>query len=235
MRRVAVLQSNYIPWKGYFDIINTVDVFIWYDDVQYTKRDWRNRNRIKTAQGVRWLTVPCGSSCKRLINQVELRDPGWQKNHWEIISQAYGRAPFFSYFRSLFEELYLGRRWNMLVEMNRAFVEKICREILGINTVFRDSSEFQLRATKAERMIELLEQAGAESYLSGPAARDYIDEGAFLNRGIALDWMDYSGYPNYPQLHGSFEHRVSILDLLFNVGASADWYIWGWREKHGVS
>ena len=230
MNRVAVLQSNYIPWKGYFDLINSVDVFIWYDDVQYTKSDWRNRNRVKTAQGVRWLTVPCGSPGKRLIDQVELRDPGWQRTHWEIISQAYARAPFFGYFRPFFEDLYLGRRWYSLAEMNRAFVKKICREILGITTVFRDSTEFHLRSNKTARLLDLLHQAETGSYLSGPAARDYLEEGAFRDQGIALEWMDYSGYPAYPQLHGSFEHRVTVLDLLFNVGADADRYIWGWRE-----
>lgn len=235
MKRVAVLQSSYIPWKGYFDIINAVDVFVWYDDVLYTKNDWRDRNRIKTSQGTRWLNVPCGRHGKRLINQVELHDPTWQRDHWKTITQAYSRAPFYANYRAFFEELYLGRRWDMLFEMNRAFVTGICQEILGIETIFRDSSEFCLKGTRTDRLLDLLEQEGTERYLSGPAARSYIDERAFLDRGIALDWMDYSGYPIYPQRHGPFEHRVSILDLLFHVGADAGWYIWGWREEHEAS
>ncbi len=230
MTRVAILQSNYIPWKGYFDLINSVDVFVWYDDVQYTTRDWRNRNRIKTAQGLRWLTVPCGSCRSRLINQVALHDPGWQEVHWNTLSRAYARAPFFADYRDFFEALYLGRRWRSLSEMNRTFITRICREILGIRTSFRDSTEFDLTAAKADRLLELLEQIGADSYLSGPAARDYLDTRLFEERGIAVEWMDYDGYPAYPQLHGPFEHRVTLLDLLFHVGDDAGGYIWGGRE-----
>lgn len=230
MKRVAIVQSNYIPWKGYFDLINAADVFVWYDDVQYTPRDWRNRNRIKTAQGPRWLTVPCGSHRTRLINQVELRDSLWQQIHWRTLSRAYARAPHFARYRSFFESLYLERRWRNLSRMNRTFIERICREILGTRTVFRTSTEFDLEASKSARLLELLEQIGADRYLSGPSARDYIDERAFAARGIAVEWMDYDGYPTYPQLHGPFEHRVTILDLLFHVGDEAGWHIWGWRE-----
>lgn len=231
MTQVAILQSNYIPWKGYFDLINAVDVFVWYDDVQYTPRDWRNRNRIKTAQGLRWLTVPCGSHRSRLINQVDLQDPGWQESHWETLSRAYAQAPFFDDYRAFFEALYLGNRWHTLSRMNQTFIESICRDILGIQTLFRDSTEFDLTASKADRLLELLEQIGADRYLSGPSARDYIDTRVFRDRGITVDWVDYEGYPAYPQLHGPFEHRVTLLDLLFHVGDDAGRYIWGERES----
>jgi len=230
MKQVAVLQSNYIPWKGYFDIINSVDEFIWYDDVQYTKRDWRNRNRIKTSRGSQWLTIPCRGKGRPLINQVEIDDPSWRQKHWQTLSRAYCRAPYFNDFHDYFEELYLGRRWQLLHEVNRTFVERICQDILGVTTRFVDSARYSLESSKQERMLDLLEQAGADRYLSGPAAKDYLDEGEFLDRGIELVWMDYGGYPVYPQLHGRFEHKVSILDLLFNVGDRAPWYIWGWRE-----
>lgn len=235
MKQVAVLQSNYIPWKGYFDIINAVDEFIWYDDVQYTKNDWRNRNRIKTSHGTQWLTVPCGSSGSRNIDQVELRDPRWQRTHWKTISQAYARAPHFPTYRDFFAELYLGRRWNTLCELNHAFVESICREILHIETRFRSSSDYELPTGRNERLLDLLVQVDADRYLSGPTAAKYIDEPSFQDRGIGIDWMDYSGYPIYPQLHGGFEHQVTVLDLLFHVGADAEWYIWGWREGRDLT
>jgi len=230
MKRVAVLQSNYVPWKGYFDLIDSVDEFVWYDDVQYTRRDWRNRNRIKTPHGSQWLTIPCRAKGRPLINQVEIDDPNWQQKHWRILSQAYARAPHFEDFRDYFEEIYLGQHRQMLYEVNRSFVERICRDILGITTRFVDSARFNLASSKQNRMLDLLERLGADQYLSGPAAKDYLDEREFSRRGIDLLWMDYGGYPVYPQLYGPFTHEVSILDTIFNVGDRAAWYIWGWRE-----
>src|SRR5579864_7157911 len=107
--RAAVLQSNYIPWKGYFDIIHDVDVFVFYDDVQYTKNDWRNRNRIKTAGGVQWLTVPTGSDINRRICDVSLPDPNWTRKHWRTLHQAYSHAPHFHRYESFLSEIYLER------------------------------------------------------------------------------------------------------------------------------
>jgi hypothetical protein len=231
MKRVAILQSNYIPWKGYFDIIHSVDEFVWYDDVQYTKRDWRTRNKIITANGTLWLTVPCSGKRDLLINQVELKDPKWQEKHWKTLSNAYSKAPFFSQYREFFKELYLGRRWEMLYLMNRTFVEKISQEILGIKTIFSDSTDYDAQGRKQGRLLDIIEKARADTYLSGPAAKNYIDEDEFHRQNISLEWMDYSGYPEYPQLYGEFTHTVTILDLLFNVGNEAPWYIWGWREE----
>jgi hypothetical protein len=231
MKRVAILQSNYIPWKGYFDIIHSVDEFVWYDDVQYTKRDWRTRNKIITANGTQWLTVPCSGKSSLLINQVELKDPRWQEKHWKTLSNAYSKAPFFSQYREFFKELYLGRRWEMLYLMNRTFVEKISQEILGIKTIFSDSTDYDAQGRKQGRLLDIIEKARADTYLSGPAAKNYIDEDEFHRQNISLEWMDYSGYPEYPQLYGEFTHTVTILDLLFNVGNEAPWYIWGWREE----
>ena len=230
MKAVAILQSSYIPWKGYFDIINSVDEFVWYDDVQYTKNDWRNRNRIITANGTQWMTVPCSGKGGLLINQVELKNPRWQEKHWKTLSNAYSKAPYFSLYREFFEELYLGCQWKILYQMNRAFIEKISREILGINTIFNDSIDYDVQGGKQDRLISLIEKSGATNYISGPAAKNYIDEDRFHQHNISIEWMDYSGYPSYPQIYGEFTHTVSILDLLFNVGDEAPWYIWGWRE-----
>ena len=230
MKAVAILQSSYIPWKGYFDIIHTVDEFVWYDDVQYTKNDWRNRNRIITANGTQWMTVPCSGKGGLLINQVELKNPRWQEKHWKTLCNAYSKAPYFSLYREFFEELYLGCRWKILYQMNCTFIEKISQEILGINTTFSDSMDYDVQGGKQDRLISILEKSGAKTYISGPAAKNYIDEDRFRYHNINIEWMDYSGYPDYPQIYGDFTHTVSILDLLFNVGEEAPWYIWGWRE-----
>jgi hypothetical protein len=229
MTRVAVLQSNYLPWKGYFDIINDVDTCIFYDDVQYTKNDWRNRNRIKTPAGGQWLTVPSGASLDRLVCEVTLPESSWQSKHWKSLQQNYSRAPFFGRYRDFFEHAYLGTRWESLSELNQFLIKSVSRQFLGITTRFEDSRRFLLTGQKQERLMRLLEQAGCSHYLSGPAGAGYLDEKAFVRAGIRLGYKDYSGYPVYEQLHPPFEHRVSIIDLLFNVGEDAPDFIWGWR------
>lgn len=227
-KRVAVLQSSYIPWKGYFDIIHDVDLFIFYDDVQFTYQDWRSRNRVIANSSPSWLTVPTGSNIKRLINEVQLADTGWQRKHWSTIRHAYTKARHFREYSQLVEDLYLGTVWKSLSEMNQSFTRRIA-DVLGIRTEFRDSLEFDAAGSKLDRLIDLLVKAGATHYLSGPAARSYIDPQRFEAAGIQLEYKDYSGYPEYRQLSDSFEHAVSILDLLFNVGSDAPHYIWGWR------
>jgi len=224
------LQSNYIPWKGYFDIIHDVDLFVFYDDLQYTKNDWRNRNRIKTANGASWITIPVGEDCNRLICDVEIHNPLWQTKHWKTLQQCYCRCPHFARYRTFFEEVYMGKRWNNLSDLNQYLIREISREFLDIKTAFKDSREYALNGRKLERLMDLVIQSGAGSYVSGPAAKDYIDPGRFADRKIELVWKDYSGYPEYPQRYAPFEHRVSILDLLFNMGPDAPWYIWGWRH-----
>ena len=233
MSRVAVIQSNYLPWQGYFDIIHDVDLFIFYDDVQFTKNDWRNRNRIKTANGTNWLTIPVGGHLDRNICDVELVDPGWQKKHWRSISQAYARAPHFARYREFFEHVYLGHQWRLLSELNAFLTVSIARDFLGMRAEFKDSRDYKPEGTRLERLIDVLRKAGATSYVSGPAARSYIDESAFSRAGIELVWKSYDGYPEYPQIHPPFEHTVSIVDLLFNVGPDATEYIWGWQQRFG--
>lgn len=228
-RRVAVLQSSYIPWKGYFDIINDVDTFIFYDDVQFTYQDWRSRNRIIANGSTHWLTVPTGSNIDRLIHEVSLPDPRWQKKHWRTISQSYAKAPHFRDYRDLFEEIYLGHQWRNLSELNQHLVTTIARDLLGVKVDFRDSREYGAEGQKLDRLLDLLAKAGTTRYVSGPAASSYIDPLRFQAAGIELVYKDYGGYPEYPQSHAPFRHDVSVLDLLFQTGVDAPAYIWGWR------
>jgi len=230
VKKVAILQSNYIPWKGYFDIIHDVDLFVFYDDVQYTKNDWRNRNRIKTTNGVQWLTVPVGQGLDRLTCEVALVDPHWAQKHHKTLCQYYGKAPHFRHYREFLDEVYLGRRWDTLVGLNHFLIKTIAREFLGITTLFADSRDYPAQGKKLDRLIDLLNQVEAEYYLSGPAAKSYIDPEAFAGAGIALAFKDYAGYPEYSQFHPPFDHAVTIFDLLFHAGPDAPWYIWGWRE-----
>lgn len=235
MKRVAAIQSNYIPWKGYFDIIHDVDEFVFHDDLQYTKGDWRNRNRIKTREGVRWLTIPVGASERRLIRDVVLPSPAWARDHWRRIEASYRMAPHFAAYRGYFETLYLGRTWRWLSELNQAFITGIARDLLGSTTTFTDSMSLGLTRAKGDRVIEIVGRTRADEYVSGPAARAYITDETFAAAGVRVAWKDYGGYPEYPQLHGWFRHDVTILDLLFHTGPAAPWYIWGWRTGARVA
>lgn len=230
-RRVAILQSNYIPWKGYFDLIHDVDLFIFFDDVQYTQRDWRNRNKIKTSRGLEWLTAPTNGTRQHLIHEVEFVDVKWQSTHWQTLRHNYGKASHFERYRPFLEDVYLGQQWKYLSELNQHLIEKISRQFLGISAEFVDSRQYHAVGAKQGRIIDLLIKSGATSYVSGPSAKDYIDEAEFAQIGIELVWKDYSGYPEYPQLHPPFEHGATILDLLFHTGPEASRYIWGWRER----
>lgn len=226
MKRVAIVQSNYIPWKGYFDMIASVDEFILFDDMQYTRRDWRNRNYIKTPKGAEWLTIPVEVKGKYLqkIRETRVSDPGWREDHWKAIVYNYSRARHFADYRAVFEELYLGSSEAMLSRINFSFIKAICG-VLGIGTRITWSMDYELVEGKTERLVGLCKSAGAGHYLSGPAARDYIDPQLFEREGIGLSYMDYAGYPEYTQLHGPFTHAVTVLDLLFNEGPAAPMFM----------
>jgi hypothetical protein len=226
MKRVAIVQSNYIPWKGYFDMIAAVDEFILYDDMQYTRRDWRNRNRIKTPNGLQWLTVPVKVKGKyhQKIRDTEIDGSDWASAHWRTLIQNYRKAPHFNDIAAWLEGLYLAEPHTRLSRLNRRFIDAICA-YLGIATVVSNSWDYSLVDGKTERLADLCARAGGTEYLSGPAAKDYIDESVFTDRGIKLTWFDYSGYPEYPQLWGEFSHGVTILDLLFNCGEDTHRYM----------
>lgn len=235
MKKVAIIQSNYIPWKGYFDIIHDVDQFVFYDDVQYTKNDWRNRNKIKSQNGLNWLTIPIGSHNEKLIYEVEVKDSSWTKKHWETLKQSYSKAPYFNKYENFFTNFYLGCKWTNLSELNQYLIKTISKEFLGIDTDFRDSREFHPAGFKLNRLIDILLKVGADLYISGPTAKSYINEDRFKEVGIKLVYKDYSGYPEYSQQFPPFEHAVSILDVLFNCGPQTPDYIWGWRERNVTS
>ena len=219
MKKVAILQSNYIPWKGYFDMIAVVDEFILYDDIQYTRRDWRNRNQIKTPQGVQWLTVPVQVKGKydQKIKDTLIDGSEWAMAHWKALAQNYRRAPHFDEIAVWLEPLYIAESYTHISQLNRCFIEAICR-YLDIKTVISNSRDYTLLDGKTERLADLCMQAGGTEYISGPAARDYVAEKVFTDMGLKLTWFDYIGYPEYPQLWGQFSHGVTILDLLFNCG-----------------
>ncbi len=226
-KRVAIVQSNYIPWKGYFDLVNSVDECILYDDMQYTRRDWRNRNKIKTAAGVEWLTIPVVVKGRfhQAIRDVFVADADWARVHWLTITQSYGRAPGFARFEAPIEEAYRSAgSMTSLSEINAHFLRTVCG-LLGIDTHLGSSMDYRLAEGKTERLVDLCRQAGATHYLSGPAARAYIDEPLFAHAGIELSYMDYDDYREYPQPYPPFEHGVSILDLLFSVGDDAPSYL----------
>ena len=226
MKKVAILQSNYIPWKGYFDLIAFVDEFIIYDDMQFTKRNWRNRNKIKTPTGLQWLSVPVLSKGKfhQKINETMINGNQWQKDHWHTLTKNYSRARFYDEISNWLKPLYLERDYSLLSDLNRTFMDAICA-FLKIKTTISNSSDYELAGGKTERLANLCKQAGTSEYISGPAAKDYIDKGVFKSLGIQLSWFDYSGYKAYDQLWGSFCHDVSILDLLFNCGKDAIRYL----------
>lgn len=224
MKTVAILQPNYIPWKGYFDLIASCDLFVLYDDVQYTKNDWRNRNLIKTPSGVKWLTIPVGGKINREIREVEISDPRWSHKHWKSLLANYARARFAGEIFDLFKPVYLSETHSSLVAVNRRLIELVC-SYLRIKTEIRLSSEFSMRMPGSDGVLALCETLGATHYLSGPSARAYLNLDSFASSGIAVRWFEYSDYPVYPQLWGAFEHRVTILDVLFNCGPSSRRYI----------
>lgn len=226
MKKVAIVQSNYIPWKGYFELIAAVDEFILYDDMQYTRRDWRNRNLIKTPRGVEWLTIPVKAkgNFHAKIREIETERPDWPALHWSVLSHNYASAPFFAETAEWLRPLYEGISTVNLSEINRIFITAACRR-LGISTAIKNSWDYQLIEGKSERLADLCAQAGADLYISGPAARGYLEEEAFRRIGIEVRWFNYDGQPEYPQLWGPFTHKVSVLDLLFNTGGNARSYL----------
>ncbi len=227
-KKVAILQSNYIPWKGYFDLIKLVDEFVIYDDVQYTKNDWRNRNKIKTPKGLKWLTIPAETSGRltnaRLVRETRIVDKNWNKKHWNTIRFNYSKAKYFSEYRNFFEDLYLNCGYEYLTEINHSFLIAI-NSILSIKTNITRSEEYDLSGGQTGRLVNICKSLGATEYITGPAAGKYINEELFGQENIKLSWMDYSGYPEYNQLYPPFEHSVSIIDLIFNEGLNSAKYM----------
>jgi hypothetical protein len=224
--RISIIQSCYIPWRGFFDLIGRCDEYVMFDHVQYARRHWHNRNRIKTATGLAWLTIPVITKgrLEQTIDEVEIEKP-WTAKHWRAIELAYQRAPYFSRLAPTIHDWYeRAANVKQLSEVNAIFLTEIAR-LLGVHTRFVRDTAYPAQGKKTERLLAIIRAAGADRYLSGPSAKSYLDEGLLADAGIAVEWMDYSGYPEYPQLHGPFEPAVSVLDLLFSVGPDAPHYI----------
>jgi hypothetical protein len=226
MKKLAILQSNYIPWKGYFDLIASVDEFIIYDEMQYTKNDWRNRNRIITKKGVEWLTIPVRvESLNQKINKTLIFDKKWAKKHISTLQTNYAKAKCFKEVEDFIFNLYIeAEKSNNLSEINLVFIKGIC-DFLSIETKISRCTDYRLVEGKTERLISLCHQTQANEYFSGPSAREYIEEKLFAENKIKVSWMEYSGYKVYGQLRQPFEHRVSILDLIFNEGKEARFFL----------
>ena len=225
-KRIAIVQSNYIPWKGYFDLIHAVDEFVLFDTAQFTRRDWRNRNRIKTPGGLQWLSIPVATKGRYLdaICDIEVSDPTWNQRHWRTIAANYSRAAHFRTLGPAIEALFLECRESRLSAINFYFLKGLCA-LLGISTPLTWSSDYRMAEGQTERLVSICVEAGASVYLSGPSASSYLDPEAFAKSAVRLEYFDYAGYPEYEQLYPPFEHGVSVIDLLLHEGPQASRYM----------
>jgi hypothetical protein len=222
MSKILITQSNYIPWKGYFDSISMCDIFVIYDDMQYTKRDWRNRNLVKTAQGSKWLSIPVEVKGKyfQKINETQVSDKNWNRSHFDFLKQNYRNAKSYKETIDWVEDLYMNCGFDLLTDINQYFIEKIMH-YLNIHTKIIHSKDFLLAEEKNQRLVNICKDLEGTDYYSGPAAKAYMDESLFEKENIKVHYFNYSGYPEYEQVHPPFEHGVSILDLIFCEGKNS--------------
>jgi len=223
----VILQPSYIPWRGYFDQIRRADLFVFYDDVQYDKHGWRNRNQIKTAQGKQWLTIPVHSSGVTQgvpIKAVKIdQSKPWAKNHLKTLTISYSKAPCFKQYLPLLESFY-ARRDEFIADFTVEITIKLARELGNSHTRFMRSSELDgITGEKTDRLIQILKRVGATHYISGPSAQDYIETEKFAAADITLEYIRYD-YPEYPQLYPPYDPFVSVLDLLFMLGSDSARY-----------
>jgi hypothetical protein len=223
MKRIAIIQSAYIPWRGFFDLIGRCDEYVIFDSVQYTKRHWHNRNKIVTPNGSVWITIPVAtkSRFKQPIEDVAITEP-WAERHWRTLVANYRRAAYFDALSPRIERWFeAAAREVLLTRINEIFLREVA-SILGLQTAFSRDAEYHPSGSKSARLIDICTKAKATHYLSGPTARNYLDEAAFRDAGITVEWMNYPSYSPYPQVWGGFEPAVSILDLLLNAGANCE-------------
>lgn len=223
--KVGIIQSCYMPWRGYFDFIDDVDLFMLLDDVKYSHGSWRNRNRVKTKVGLQWVSLPVmRGSTEKPIDHVLIGTPKkpWLPQHRRLLTESLGEAPYFKEAIELWDDA-VNCGETHLSKLNEALIRNICR-YLSITTPIVRAREYDGQGCKTARLIDLLQKTGATSYLSGPAAMDYLDEDAFRQAGIALSYKTYD-YKPYPQLWGGFEGAVTILDLIANCGGESRTYL----------
>lgn len=228
--KVGIIQSNFLPWRGYFDFIREVDIFVIEDDLQYTKGDWRNRNKIKTPRGAEWITVPVSykHTAQLILDTAIDYDQPWAKKILNRIRESYRTAPCFEPYFSELSEL-LQRPYASISELNVALIYWVCAH-LEIHTPFKFSQEYTPQGTKTERVLDILRKMNATIYLSGPAGRNYILPELFEQAGIQLEYKQYN-YPAYEQLYPPFDQAVSVLDLLFMKGSDAKHYLENSKEQ----
>ena len=219
--KIIITQSNYIPWKGYFTTMRQATHFVVYDNVQYTKRDWRNRNKIITPSGPCWLSIPIHIKGKyhQKINEAKISNDKWNIDHWNKIKQNYKKAPFYKEYSKHFESLYL-KDLNGLVYLTdiNIIILKKCVDLLDINIEIIDSRYFNILGGKTEKLVNICNDLNAVEYFTGPAAKNYIDEDLFAKNNIKLSFYDLDNFPEYSQMWNDFDHKVSILDMFFNLG-----------------
>jgi hypothetical protein len=218
---IAILQPGYLPWLGFFDQMRRADVFVYYDDVQYDKHGWRNRNRIKTHQGPLWLSVPVrhsGLGSPRIL-EVEIDNrTGWGRKHVASLRQAYADAPHASEYLPAIEEI-VRRPWQRLVELDIVLADAL-GSMLGVTAARVRSSELGIAGERSDRLLSICRHFGGGTYLSGDAAKSYLDVELFERHDVAVQWQEFS-HPVYPQQHGAFVPYLSALDLLLNCGADS--------------
>lgn len=216
--KIGILQPGYLPWLGFFEQVYRSDTFVLYDDVQFDKNSWRNRNRIKTADGPLWLTVPVrhkGHTVQTLLQTEIIDDKRWPRKHLNSLTVHYAKAPYFDRYRDELSSI-LQQDWKYLVDLDIALIRYLLKE-LGITTPLVRSSVLGVPGNKTERLVAICKELNATSFYEGAAGRDYIDENKFNEQGITIEYQEYR-HPVYPQLHGEFMPYLSIVDLLFNCG-----------------
>jgi hypothetical protein len=222
--KIGTIQSNFLPWRGYFDFIREVDLFIIHDDIQYTKGDWRNRNKIKTPRGAEWITVPVHyRQSSQLIEEtvIDYSKP-WARGMLNRIRDSYRKAPCFEPYFSELSDLLLEPA-DSISDLNLRLIKWVCSH-LEIKTPITFSREYNPQGAKTERLIGILRQVGATTYLSGPSAQAYLEPELFEQAGIGLEYKVYD-YPEYEQLFPPFEPAVSVIDLMFMLGKEAKTYL----------
>jgi hypothetical protein len=224
VKRVAIIQSCYIPWLGFFDLISRCDEYIIYDQVAFRSHHWHNRNLVKTAQGPLWLSIPVSAHLGQPIEEVEVKK-GWAEKHWRTLAQSYARSGFVDREGPIIRKIYEGLSQEALLStVNERFLRAVA-ERLGLRTRITRDREYEIEGSRSERVVSTCLAAGATHYLSGPSAKAYLDERLFAEAGIELEWMDYPVYREYAQPHGEFIRNLSIVDVLFNCGPRADEYL----------
>lgn len=215
--RVGIIQSNYIPWRGYFDFIASVDLFIFHDDLQYTKGDWRNRNKIKTKNGLKWLSVPVNyTHTDQLISDTTIdHSQKWWRDHLNQFRENYQSAPYYKDILAILEKDLL-HKFESISDLNISLIKAIC-SYLHITTPLAMSSEFSPEGSKSDRLISILKRTKATTYVSGPTADSYLEKELFKKYGVGIEYKSYD-YPEYPQQYGAFAPAVTVLDLIANCG-----------------